>query len=131
MNISEILGFLEDEGLTEVEEIDGTKEYSVIRFFYDFDKDEVEAAKAYANEESDDEPNSDEWYRNWYNPYLLDIANDNVEGTIEDVMDEYEVFAKLKVAEADIGDTNYVKYIVVVTEEEELDLEEVLEEYSE
>ena len=131
MNISEILGFLEDEGLTEVEEVSCTDEYSVIKFFYDFDNDEIEAAKAYANEESDDEENSDEWYKEWYNPYLLDVANDNVDGIMEDTIDEFEVSLNYKVTEAEIGDTNYVKYLVIVTKDEELDLEEIINEYSE
>lgn len=131
MKISEILGYLEDEGLSEIEELTGTDEYSIVKFFYDFDNDEIEAAKSFANEECDDEAQSDEWYREWYNPYLMDIANDNVESSFEDIMDDFEVSAFFKVLEGDIGDTNFVKYIAVISESEELELEDILSEYSE
>lgn len=131
MNISEILVFLEEEGMSEVEEITATDEFSIVKFIYDFDKDEIEAAKSYANEECDDDPQSVEWYRAWYNPYLLDISNDNVEGTIEDIMEEFGVLVQLKVLGADIGDSNLAKYMIAISENEELDLEDIINEYSE
>jgi len=85
MEISEIEDFLGDNGLSEIEEIKNDENYSVIKFYYDFDKDELSAARAYANDESDLESESAEWYTDWYLSYLSDLAKDNVEEIMEEL----------------------------------------------
>ena len=62
MDISEIIDFLEDNGLCEAEEIKTDDGVTLIKFYYDFDNDEKNAAKSYADEESDFESESDEWF---------------------------------------------------------------------
>ena len=95
MQTTEIIEFLEENGLSEIEEIKIEDNFVVLKFYYDFDKDEILAARAYANEESDLEEESDEWYRDWYLSYLSDIAKDNVEGIVEDLGDELEFSSKI------------------------------------
>ena len=91
MRAFDIIEMLEENGLTEIEEILVDDDKVIVEFFYDFDRDELKAAESYANEESDTEKESEEWKKDWYIPYLLDIAKDNIENIIEDIGDEFEV----------------------------------------
>lgn len=130
MNITEIITYLEENGLGEVEEIKKVNGASIIKFYYDFDNDELAAARNYANDESDFEPESDEWYSEYYIPYLKDIATDNVEGICEDIIDEYEVRCKCKNVETQKGNGEYFEFIAIISERlEDSELEDMLNEY--
>lgn len=130
MNITEIITYLEDNGLEEVEEIKNVGDAIIIKFYYDFDNDELAAARNYANDESDFEPESDEWYSEYYIPYLKDIATDNVEGICEDIIDEYEVGCKCKNMEIQKGNGEYFEFIAIISETlEDSELEDMLNEY--
>ena len=65
---SKIIAFLEDNDLSEVEEVKFDDEALVLRFYYDFDRDEIEAARAYANDECEEEEESEEWYEEYFLP---------------------------------------------------------------
>ena len=128
--LAEIIDFLEDSGLSEVEEVKSTEDYIVVKFYYDFDNEELSGAKEYANSESDVEEESDEWYRDWYLSYLGDIANDNCQEIIEEVSDEFEIEGVCKALEMDSNTSSYIKFISVFNKGlEELDLEEILNDY--
>ena len=130
MQTTEIIEFLEENGLSEIEEIKTEDNFIVLKFYYDFDKDEILAARAYANEESDLEEESDEWYRDWYLSYLSDVAKDNVEGIVEDLGDELELASKIKEVEIDVNNADYMKFVTILCSEDfEEDLEEVLNDY--
>lgn len=130
MQTTEIIEFLEENGLSEIEEIKIEDNFVVLKFYYDFDKDEILAARAYANEESDLEEESDEWYRDWYLSYLSDIAKDNVEGIVEDLGDELELSSKIKEVEIDVNNADYMKFVTILCSEDfEEDLEETLNDY--
>ena len=130
MNAFDIIEMLEDNDLTEVKELLVEDDKVVLEFFYDFDKEELNAAKAYANEESDLEEGSYEWNRDWFIPYLLDIAKDNIESTIEDINDELElegIFHELKI---DGNNNDYIKFVsAFCTEDCNEELEEILNDY--
>ena len=130
MNITEIITYLEENGLGEVEEIKKVNGASIIKFYYDFDNDELAAARNYANDESDFVPESDEWYSEYYIPYLKDIATDNVEGICEEIIDEYEVGCKCKNMEIQKGNGEYFEFIAIISETlEDSELEDMLNEY--
>ena len=130
MQTTEIIEFLEENGLSEIEEIKTEDNFIVLKFYYDFDTDEILAARAYANEESDLEEESDEWYRDWYLSYLSDIAKDNVEGIVEDLGDELELASKIKEVEIDVNNADYMKFVAILCSEDfEEDLEETLNDY--
>ncbi len=127
MNISDIIEFLESNGLCEAEEISNQDNVAIIKFYYDFDEDEKNAAKSYATEESDYETESDEWFSEYYSPYLSDIALDNVESILEDLMDEFEVECKYKNLGMANGTNEYCEFIAgVCSIDAEVDLEEVV-----
>lgn len=132
MNISEIINYLEENDLSEVEEIKQNSESSIIKFYYDFDKDELSAAKSYSNEESDFEPESDEWYSEYYIPYLKDIAVDNVESIFEEISEEFEVEGKYKEIGMESGSGEYFKFLAIFSSElNDSELEDILNDYSE
>lgn len=130
MKSLEIVNYLEDNDFADIEELKKKSNFVVIRFYYDFDKEEISAAKAYSTEESDFEPESDEWYKEYYIPYLRDIAVDNVESTMEEIMEEFELEAKYKEIGMENGDSGYFKFIAAFSEElTDVELEEILNDY--
>ena len=131
MEISEIEDFLGDNGLSEIEEIKNDENYFVIKFYYDFDKDELSAARAYANDESDLESESAEWYTDWYLSYLSDLAKDNVEEIMEELSEEFEVVTACKALEMTAKSADYMKFIAIITNEEIDDIDDMLMEYIE
>lgn len=132
MKSSEIIAFLEDSGLSDIEEIKKKSNYTVIKFYYDFDKEEISAAKAYSTEESDFEPESDEWYTEYYMPYLKDVAVDNIESIIEEIVDEFELECKYKELGMDSGESGYFKFIAAFSDDlTDTELEDVLNDYVE
>lgn len=132
MKSSEIISYLEDNDLEDIEEIKRKSDYVVLKFYYDFDKEEINAAKAYSTEESDFEPESDEWYKEYYLPYLRDIAVDNVEAILEDIMEEYEIEAKYKELGMENVDSDYFKFITIFSDElTDSEMEDILNDYDE
>ncbi|MGG7076825.1 hypothetical protein [Clostridium sardiniense] len=130
MNAFDIIEILEENGLTEIQEVLVKDDRVVLEFFYDFDSEELNAAKAYANEESDLEEGSDEWNRDWFIPYLLDIAKDNIESTIEEINDELEFEGMAHELNIDGNNKDYIKFIsVFCTEDCNVELEEMLNDY--
>ena len=132
MDVLNIISYLEDNGMSEVEEIKQDSTLSLIKFYYDFDKEEISAAKSYSNEESDYEPESEEWYSEYYIPFLKDIAIDNAESLVEDLIDEFEVCAAVKEFGVDDGNYGYFKFILACSNElEDVELEGILNDYDE
>lgn len=130
MKSSEIINYLEDNDLADIEELKRKSNYVVLKFYYDFDKEEINAAKVYSTEESDFEPESDEWYKEYYLPYLRDIAVDNVESILEEIMEEYEIEAKYKEIGMENGDSGYFKFIGIFSGElTDAEMEDVLNDY--
>ena len=130
MEISEIINYLEENDLTEVEEVKENSDNAIIKFCYDFDKEELSAAKSYSNEESDFEQESDEWYNEYYIPFLKDIAIDNVSSIVEEIMDEFEVEGKYKEIVMEGGNIEHFKFLAVFSNElSDLELEEILNDY--
>ncbi len=131
MKSSEIIEYLEKNGLSEVEEINITDEYILIKFFYDFDKEEIDAAENYANEDCDFDDDSDEWYNDFYMPYVNDIAMDNIESIIEEAMEDLDIEGKYRQIESETRNLGYVKFIsVFANSDSEVDLDEVLIDYN-
>lgn len=124
----EILKALREKEVSEVEEIKYKKGSFVVKFFYDFDEDEISAARSYSNEEGDYEAESDEWYKELYLPYLCDISLDNVEEYIEEIADEYELQGQVKALDLDISNPTFGAFIAVFSEDEEEDIEDIIEE---
>ena len=58
----EIINILKENDLSDVEVLKNEEEYVLVNFYFDFDKDLQDAAKAYANSESNEEEFSNACY---------------------------------------------------------------------
>ncbi|MCY6370820.1 hypothetical protein [Clostridium ganghwense] len=126
MNKREIREFLSDNGLNDVEEINYKEEIFMLRFFYDFDKAEISAAKSYATDESDDVENGEVWKEQFFIPYLNDLAEDNVGEIIEEATEEFDLLAQY--ISYDIDEEEEQNEFIVAFSEEEFDIEDILAE---
>jgi hypothetical protein len=109
----EIMQILEKNEFSQIEEIEYKEGAVVLRFFYDFDEDEIEAAKAYSNDESEDEENGDTWYEEFFLPYLFDLAVDNAGEVVEEIMEELNLDAQFVSYEMDEEEYSYNEFIAV------------------
>lgn len=121
-----ILSALESAGLKEVEEISYKAGFVVARFFYDFDEDEIEAAKAYSNDECEDEAEGEVWFDDFFLPYLSDLAVDNIGEIVEEVAEGNELEVQYVTYDIDPDDYDYCEGIAVFSAEE-LDIEAILD----
>lgn len=112
MDKKSIIEILEKNELSQIEEIEYKEGSVVLRFFYDFDEDEIEAARAYANDESEDEENGDVWFEEFFFPYLSDIAVDTAGEIIEEIMEELDVDAQFVSYEIDEEEYSYNEFVV-------------------
>lgn len=129
MDKKAILKVLNENNLSSIEEIPYNEEALVVRFFYEFDTEEIDAAKAYASDESEDEENGDEWYEEFFLPYLNDLAVDNVGEIIEDLMEKLNIDAQFVSYEMDEEEYSYNEFIAAFFTKGKLkEIEEVLEE---
>ena len=126
MNKKEILEFLQDNDLIDVEQVSAKGKLYVVKFFYQFDEDELGGARGYANDESEDEEDGDDWKEGYYLPYLNDVAADNVGEIIEEAMEEFDVNAQYVSYDIDREREDRCEFIAVFSSED-FDIEEVLE----
>ncbi|AJA48695.1 hypothetical protein CPAST_c26280 [Clostridium pasteurianum DSM 525 = ATCC 6013] len=91
MDKKSIVKFLKENQIDDIEEIKYIEDIYILRFYYDFDSSEIEAAEAYANDECTEDKESEVWYNEFFKPYLNDIAIDNVGDILEDCMNEFNI----------------------------------------
>lgn len=126
----ELLEVLEKNGLSEIEEIKSDDTCKVFKFCYDFQNDELKAARAYSNSESNVTEDSAEWYENWYTPYLYDIAKDNIQEVIEEICEEYEIEGEFKEVEEYNMSIEFMKgFIMFCTDSSSIDIDEMINGY--
>lgn len=129
MNKMDLINFLKENDIEEIQEIDYKEEAAVLRFFYDFDDAEIEAAKAYSKDECKAEEESEEWYNDFFLPYLTDLAIDNVGEIMEEAMEDLDIEIQYVSYELDKENCDYSEFIAVAFEKgKDIDIEDVLEE---
>lgn len=128
MKINDVKDYLLENAFSELEEIEYNGKAEVLRAFYDFDDDELKAARAYANDESDCDEESEQWYTEFFLPYLNDVAIDNIGEVLEEAMESFEIKAQFVSYEMDMNNFSYIEFIVAFTEEDTLDLDSILDE---
>jgi hypothetical protein len=126
---NKIIQYLNDNGIDEVEELKSSEEQVVVRFFYDFDEDEIKSARAYAKDECEEEEESEAWYEDFYLPYLNDLAIDNIGEIMQEAMDKFQVEAQYVSYEADQENSDYCEFIAVIYKKGiSVEIESILEE---
>ena len=128
MEKEKIISFLLDNDLDEVEELSCDNGVVVLRFYYDFDEAELSAAKAYANDECEDEEEGDSWYEEFLLPYLNELAVDSTGEVIEELMEELNLEAQYMSYELDKKNYAYNEFIGVFYEKgKDIDLDAILD----
>lgn len=129
MKVNDIVNFLNENELSDVEVLKSEKELLLVNFYFDFDEDLLAAAKAYANEECEDE-SSDSWEKEYYLPYLYDFCNDEVLAIIEDITEELEIAGEFMAFQMKDRTAEYVQFMALFTNEDsDISIEEVVREY--
>lgn len=128
MNKDNILEYLENNGLTDVDIIREEEGLIVAIAFYDFDDEEMEAAKAYAEGQITDEEDaeaSEEYLMN----YLVDLAVDNLGEVFEELIDEEGVDAQYLTYEMDPEEPDTIQVAMLFSKGDlDKDLEDILDE---
>lgn len=126
MDKQKILEYLDESGMSDIEVIKEENEYMAVKFYYDFDADEMKAAEAYANDESGKEKN-DSWYEEFYLPYLTELSVDNVGEIIEEIMGDTGTKAQFVSYQMEEGD-DYSEFISVFNDEgASVNIEDILD----
>lgn len=126
MDKEKILECLAAKGLNDAEPLKEEEGFVLVRFYYDFDDDELEAAEAYANDEAGKEKNY-AWTEEFYLPYLNELAVDNVGEIIEEITEQMGIKAQFLSFEMD-ADDDYCEFAAVFYEEgRKVNLEEILD----
>jgi hypothetical protein len=129
INKDGVLEFFNENEVEDVEVLKQDENTLVVRFYYDFDEDEIKSATAYANDECEEESESDVWYEEFYLPYLNDLAVDSMGEVIEDAMEELKLEAQYVAYEADKDNQDYSEFIAVFYEKgTDVEIESILDE---
>lgn len=127
MKKENIIEYFENNGLSDIDELKEGNGFFLARIYYDFDKDELKSARAYANDESDEDEESDVWFSEFFLPYLNELAVDNVGEVIEECMEEFEISIQFVSYDLGIDEYSYNEFIVLVHENDvEADIDELM-----
>lgn len=129
MEIKEIVNILEED-FSEVEVLKSNDELIFAKFYMDFDDAVLDAARDYANTESDHKEESEAWYSEYYIPYLYDYANDHVLEIVEEVIEEFDISGEFMAFQMDKSRLDFVQFMVMFTEDEgDTSIEELVKDY--
>ena len=129
MKVNEIVSFLQENELGDVEILKSEKDLLLVNFYYDFDEDLLAAAKAYAKEECEDE-SSEAWEKEYYLPYLYDFCNDEVLSIVEDITEELNIAGEFMAFQMKDRTADYVQFMALFTNEDsDISIEEVVKDY--
>ncbi|WP_315119956.1 hypothetical protein [uncultured Clostridium sp.] len=123
MDKNKIINLLLDRNVSEIEEIEWeNKDLCLLRMYYEFDDDEIEAAKAYEKEEKDEQEDED-----LFKSYLYDLALDTVSEIIEEIVDDLEIDCQFSSYEID-EECDYAEFAAVFYENgKDVDLDLILD----
>lgn len=128
MEKSTVIEYLKSNDFEDVEEIKYKDESLIVRFYYDFDDSEIEAASAYANDECEEESEGEIWYNKFFIPYLNDIVVDNVGEIIENCSEEFDLEAQFITYDIDEEQIEYAEIIAEFANRgEEIDVEKAVD----
>jgi len=90
MNKQEIIEILEDNALENITEVKKHDHCFIIKFSYEFDELEIEGAREFANEDCEEKREGEQWYEEYFLPYLNDTAIDNINDIVDEISEDYD-----------------------------------------
>ena len=128
MDKNAIVDYLSDNGIEQIEEIEYEADVLVLRFFYDFDDEQMSSARAYSDDEYDGETEDETWYSEFFLPYLSEMALDDVSEILEEIMDRFNIKIQYVSYENDSDNYDYCEFIAVAAEESrDFNIDDILE----
>lgn len=141
----EILKLMEEAELSDIEILKEEESLTLVRFFYDFDEDELRAAENFAKSESEEEEESaeveetaevdlaydedEEFFGDDKQKYLSEIAIDHVGEILEDLQDELMMEIQYVGYNLEEGEYDAFEFIAVIFEKgQALNIEDILDE---
>ncbi len=112
MNRKNIINFIVENGLDDIEEIKKDQETLILKFKYIFDDLEMEGAEEYAEDECGD-IDSPEYNEEYFIPYLNDMAMDNVKDIIDEISEDNDLNYELLSYELTEDQYEYMDFLVV------------------
>ena len=126
MDKIKILNYLKDSELEIIKNVN-YENALVVKVIYKFDDVEINAAKCYANEETDFEEHSIGWINEGVIPYLNDIAQDSVEEIMEDLVSDLDVEVEFVAREIDEDNYGYREFLLAIAcEDDDLDIDKIM-----
>ena len=123
---NEIIEILNDDDLDNVEEVPKKEDCVIVKFTYYFDEIELEGAKAYADEEGN-KNNQEEWYEEYFLPYLNDMAIDNVNDIIDEISEDMDLDYEMLSFELSQEECDGMNFLVAFYNEElSVDIDELI-----
>ena len=130
MNSNKIIKILEENNLSEIEELKNENGVFLVKFFLDFDEDVLSAARSYSNEESDYEEESNEWFKEYFIPYLYEYGNDEVVDIIEEIVEDLDICGEVMAFQMNSSNYEFMQVMALFTaEDQDLTIEEVAKEF--
>lgn len=130
MKLNQIISILEENQLTEIEELKNEDGIILVRFFFDFDEDVLSAARSYSNDESDYEEESNEWYKEFFIPYLYEYANDEVVDIIEEIVEEADLAGEVMAFQMNANSFETMQFMALFTDEDQdITIEDIAKEF--
>ena len=130
MENNKIIKILEENDLTEIEELKKENGVFLVKFFLDFDEDVLNAARSYSNEESDYEEESIEWLKEYFIPYLYEYGNDEVVDIIEEIVEELDICGEVMAFQIDSSNYEFIQFMALFTDgDHDLSIEDVAKEF--
>jgi hypothetical protein len=117
MDSKRIMEMLEKEGLDEIDQIEYKKDIQVYDFFYTYDSEELESAKAFANESTEKDISQKEWNEKYFLPFLTEIAADNIRDILGDICDELKLQGEFVAYEIDEDSFEQCEFVIILSEE--------------
>ncbi len=130
MNSNKIIKILEENNLSEIEELKNENGIFLVKFFLDFDEDVLSAARSYSNEESDYEEESNEWFKEYFIPYLYEYGNDEVVDIVEEIVEDLDICGEVMAFQMNSSNYEFMQFMALFTaEDQDLTIEEVAKEF--
>lgn len=124
--VEDLINFLEENELEYIDIVEDAGEHCIFRFSYKFDDVEIEAAKAFADDECKDK-DEDTWTFEYYLPYLNDMAIDNITDILQDYCEEEELEYQFIAYDVPIENTEFNDFVAIINEKHvEINLEDYL-----
>ena len=85
----EIIEILQENDLDNIKEINKHEDCFIVKFTYEYDDIELDGAREFADDECTSEREGEEWFQEFFLPYLNDMAIDNINDIVDEIAEDF------------------------------------------